>query len=635
MLGRHLKNSNYLIEEWLYFFIVIITLLAIPIWIVLVAPSLKKIPDNFSYTADILSLDNFYDETAKKFEGEHISKTIFSYQVVQHTSNLLIIKNVFDVRKLSNQKIFAVDRYYYVNPYNGKHVKYDNQELRSGYLFAPRYVNKHDFYYWHVNYDAPALMKYVNTEKIYGLDVYHYQAHYEADQTENLHNLPGVPAQRGIKADVVLQLWIEPVSGWLVKYQDNTLAFYYDIKTGKIISPWNSFSNRYTQTSIHNQERIAKILKLKILATDYIVPILLICVSGFYYWLIRKKRAHPSFRILPTETQRGKIRKLCLPYCIATLIIVATSITFYYIYLHKKRLVNYTIGISQWSHNPDYIETIRGFKDGLAEFGFIDGKNVTFIIRNPTTDIENQINIIQSFVKNKVDLIFTLTTPGTLVAKGITKKIPIVFSDVTYPTESEIISSLKSSNNNLVGSRNYISGAEQYYQFNKLYPNTKILGFVHHKGESDSEIQYQEFKTLLNKQGIIVIDIAAIDLEDLRNKLNEAHIDTLYLACDAFIQGKSSKVVADFARNKKIASFSCDKRGVLNGILAGYIADAHTVGKIAGKKAALILKGAEVKWLRTESPEQGYLIVNIPTAELLHIKIPKEKLQQANFIVNQ
>jgi len=39
-----------------------ILLLAIPLWIFLAAPKLKRMPADFRYEADIFSLDNFFDE---------------------------------------------------------------------------------------------------------------------------------------------------------------------------------------------------------------------------------------------------------------------------------------------------------------------------------------------------------------------------------------------------------------------------------------------------------------------------------------------------------------------------------------------------------------------------------------------
>ena len=94
-----------------------------------------------------------------------------------------------------------------------------------------------------------------------------------------------------------------------------------------------------------------------------------------------------------------------------------------------------------------------------------------------------QREIVQSFIDAEVDLIFSITTPGTLIAKEMTSEIPIVFSVNTFPVESGVIDSLESSSNNLVGTRNYISVERQYSAFERIYPNTETLAFIHHKDE--------------------------------------------------------------------------------------------------------------------------------------------------------
>ncbi len=57
-------------------------LAAIPIWIFWAAPNLKRLPTDFRYTADIFSIDNFFDEAKQQFLGPQISKTKFTYEVV-------------------------------------------------------------------------------------------------------------------------------------------------------------------------------------------------------------------------------------------------------------------------------------------------------------------------------------------------------------------------------------------------------------------------------------------------------------------------------------------------------------------------------------------------------------------------
>ena len=113
-------------------------ILAIPAWIWIVAPQLTKLPNDFSYRADVASLDNFYDEAKHEFSGEKRSVTKFSYEATGEKDGILNIKNVFDVGKITGEKIFAVERLYGIDPKTGKHIAGYGDRDREGYLFAKK-----------------------------------------------------------------------------------------------------------------------------------------------------------------------------------------------------------------------------------------------------------------------------------------------------------------------------------------------------------------------------------------------------------------------------------------------------------------------------------------------------------------
>ena len=53
-------------------------------------------------------------------------------------------------------------------------------------------------------------------------------------------------------------VWVEPASGWLVKYEDHATAYYYDQKTKERLHPWNRFRNQYTEASVVGQVQLAR-----------------------------------------------------------------------------------------------------------------------------------------------------------------------------------------------------------------------------------------------------------------------------------------------------------------------------------------------------------------------------------------
>jgi CHASE1-domain containing sensor protein len=267
------------------------------IWYGCFSALILKIPSDFTYTADIASVDNFYDESNEAYMGPAYSVTQFSYQVLSSTDEGLVIQNVFNVKKPDGTPIFSTTRNYGIDPQTGAHVPTLGDKERSGYLFAPRNLKEGEGYTtWHVNYDGPAHMEYVDTEELNGLTVYHYQTHYEGvtiDQTKDLDRLGGVPEEKGVLVEPFLETWTEPLSGTLVKYQDDSIAYYYDIKTGERLSPWNHFQNSFTEDSVLQHINLAYEMKWKIILVEKIIPLSLILMAGLLlmasFWPENKK----------------------------------------------------------------------------------------------------------------------------------------------------------------------------------------------------------------------------------------------------------------------------------------------------------------------------------------------------------
>lgn len=268
---RYLKKTPFIaiLSGTLFSFIVFLF-----VWEKTIAPQLLAIPKDFSYTADIVSYDDFYDAQAKEYKGPVLSNTAFSYRVIQVDAAALTIANKFDVRKPNGDQIFTVNREYGINPSTGEHIKGYGDKDRTGYLFAPRNSQRQDFQYWHVNYDTPAQMKFNSEETIAGVKTYVYQGNFTADQTNELTNLPEVGTTRGISVDVKLKLWIEPVSGHLIKYHDDSTAYYYDLTSKKRLYPWNHFTNTYKFASVAKQAKVATSLNQKAQFIEVTLPVI-------------------------------------------------------------------------------------------------------------------------------------------------------------------------------------------------------------------------------------------------------------------------------------------------------------------------------------------------------------------------
>ena len=241
--------------------------------------SFTYLDKRFSYNANIISFDNFYDVKNKRYTGEVLSNTRFSYQVDSSYSHTLIIKNVFDVRKPSGEHIFAVTRHYGVDQNTGMHLKHHGDRERRGYLFGPKQADKSSFTYWHINYNTSIEMEFSEEEYVDGVKIYKYTSEFTADQTKELSFLPGVTDSLGIELDVKLTLWIEPVTGYMIKYKDHATAYYYFLANKKRLYPWNQFRNAFEQISVDEQIQRVKLYIEEYYWKTYYIP------TGFVFAL--------------------------------------------------------------------------------------------------------------------------------------------------------------------------------------------------------------------------------------------------------------------------------------------------------------------------------------------------------------
>ncbi|MEK7748297.1 MAG: ABC transporter substrate binding protein [Nitrospirota bacterium] len=591
------------------------------VWPWWIAPSLTKLPHHFSYRADIFSLDNFYDENQQQFLGEKRSVTQFSYEVVDQKQGTLIIKNLFDVRTVTGEKIFTVERLYGIHPKTGQHTANFGDKNRNGHLFAPKNLKKGvPFTYWHINYDAPALMTFAGEENLFGLPVYRYESRYQGvniDQTENLKFLPGVGVTRGIQLDPYLQLWIEPVTGRMVKYKDETIAYYYNLATKERLHPWNKFSNTYQRSSITKQVKIAKRQKAFFRMAEMTTPLFLALVVSVALLLGLAKR-------------KGAL-------ILGVVGVLGLGVDFVAPILIQPAEDPIKIGISRWVPfgNQAYDQNVQGFKEALVEAGYKEGTHVTYYLETANADSNKQRQIAQLFIDRHVDLVYSQTTPGTLILKEKISDRPIVFSIVTYPVEAGVIQSLQNSGNNLVGTRNWVPVEKQLAVFRDIVPTVTSIGFVHRMGELNSTIQLKEMTDAARPFGIRVVEIAGKNLTELIGAIEASQgINSLFSACDTLVQGEAEKTIIAFAHKNKLPSFSCNSTGPLHGDLVGTVADLYAIGKQAGEKAALILEGATPASLTTDTVTRPFIYVNQKTADLLDIQIPQNILAEAKEIIN-
>jgi putative ABC transport system substrate-binding protein len=105
-----------------------------------------------------------------------------------------------------------------------------------------------------------------------------------------------------------------------------------------------------------------------------------------------------------------------------------------------------------WSEsNPEYRSLIDTFVQGLAQLGWVAGRNVLIDVRWTRGDVRRMQTLVKELVELQPDVILCQSTPVTAALQRETRTIPIVFVIVADPVGSGFVAGLPRPGGNITG----------------------------------------------------------------------------------------------------------------------------------------------------------------------------------------
>jgi putative tryptophan/tyrosine transport system substrate-binding protein len=281
------------------------------------------------------------------------------------------------------------------------------------------------------------------------------------------------------------------------------------------------------------------------------------------------------------------------------------------------------IGILAFSEQPRYLEAIRGFKDRLKEAGLREPQT-EFTIENAEANKALAAELVKKFAAAKLDLIFTVGTHATLAILQEIKDVPIVFAQVYDPVEAGIAKGWQSSGNNTTGATTKIPMSKVMDSL-KLFIPVKNLAVLYTPGEKNSEEQLGDLQDIQAKYGIKVIPVLLTKPEEVKELLPIVlrTTDVLYITGSNFVNSQIA-IIVDMATKARRVTISHLEDLIEKGVLLGVGPNSYQVGRLAGRKALEIFKGAKPSAIPIETPERIEVMINLKTAKAGDFQIPPD-----------
>ena len=290
----------------------------------------------------------------------------------------------------------------------------------------------------------------------------------------------------------------------------------------------------------------------------------------------------------------------------------------------------YRVGVLNESGAANH-PTVEGLKAGLRAFGFEEGRDVTFDIRFTKGDPSATNAAAAALVNSQVDLLFTSNEAATQAAKSATQKIPIVFTLVGDPVAVGIVTQLAQPGGNVTGVSSLTTELvpKRIETLQKLAPGIRRIWTIYYAGDPSSVAAARKAQEAGPRLRIQVVDRPVRTVEELERALKELQPGDALLPPD-IAKMDIPAVILEASLAARIPAVFPAALWVGNGGLVSYGPDYYAQGVQAARLVAKILRGARPQDLPVEGADKIDLAVNLKTANLLGLTVPRKVLVRAD-----
>ena len=287
-----------------------------------------------------------------------------------------------------------------------------------------------------------------------------------------------------------------------------------------------------------------------------------------------------------------------------------------------------------WPNPPATFDFMR---QGLKDFGYIEGRNIAFEFRWAEGKLDQLPEMAAELARLQVDVIVTLAPQATLAAKQATQTIPIVFVAMGDPVASGVVSSLAQPGANVTGTTRMISemSAKHVELLKEAVPSLSKLAVLWNPTNSSHGPALQAVDAAARSLSLLIQPLqvrAVAELDGTFAVIVREKADGVLFIADPifFIQLKR---MADFVASSRLPAIANFTEFPKLGGLMGYAPSLPDEFRHAAGHIDKILKGAKPADLPVEQPTRFQLVINLKTAKALGLEVSPMLLARADEVI--
>ena len=280
---------------------------------------------------------------------------------------------------------------------------------------------------------------------------------------------------------------------------------------------------------------------------------------------------------------------------------------------------------------------IAGFRSGLRDLGYLEGRNATLEIRYGDGAPERMAPLAQELVALKPDVLMAGARSGVLAAQAATRTIPIVIITADDPVALGITQSIAKPSGNITGTWfDYDALVGKRLEFLKLaVPALARVGVMVNPDDPTGALTIPRLPAAARALGVT---LEQFDLRDVTNldvvaaAIGRAGVQALFVGDGPTLNSARAELTAMAARLRLPAMYGFREFADAGGLMSyGYnLPDAY---RQTARLVVRLLKGDRPADLPFELPARYELIVNLKAAKAIGLTIPDSFVLLADEVI--
>ena len=280
---------------------------------------------------------------------------------------------------------------------------------------------------------------------------------------------------------------------------------------------------------------------------------------------------------------------------------------------------------------------VEGLRKGLAEAGFVEGRNLTIDFAWTEGQTGRLSALAAELVGRNVPVIVSSALNATMAAKAATSTIPVVFAIANDPVAFGLVVSLNRPGGNLTGV-SYLSaelGEKRLGLIHQVLPKVTDFAVLAHPTYPESALFITAAEAAARTLGLRI---------EVFNASTESEIDTAFAALIARRPGAlllannpmfttRRKRIIELAARYAMPTLYVQREFADSGGLISYGPSLPEAYRLAGGYAGRILKGDKPTDLPVIQPTKFELVINLKTARALGLDISPTLLATADVVI--